>query len=992
MSAAGRLPSGGQVDRTRPMKFRFDGRTMSGFAGDTLASALMANGVRLVGRSFKYHRPRGILSAGSEEPNALVELRSGARREPNTRATTVELFDGLEAQSQNRWPSLGFDLLALNGVAGNFLSAGFYYKTFMWPAAFWEKVYEPLIRRAAGLGRGASAEDPDHYEKSHAHCDVLVIGGGPSGLIAALTAARTGARVILADEDFVPGGRLNAERHEIDGEPGSAWATAVTAELASMSNVRLMLRTTVFGVYDGGTFAALERVNDHVAVPPPFAPRQRMWRIYARRSILAAGAVERPLVFANNDRPGIMLAGALRTYINRFAVTPGHRLAVFTCCDDGWRTAIDAAAAGINIEAVIDSRADSQPELGRDLAASGTRVLRGAEVIRAFGSRGVQAIEVRDVSARTSTLSCDAVAMSGGWSPVTHLTSHLGGRPVWNEALSAFVPGTLPPGMTVVGAANGAMTLAASLTSGAEAGARAASQLGFATASAPLPKADNEPASVRALWYVAGGRGPSFVDFQNDVTAKDVGLASREGYRGVELLKRYTTLGMATDQGKTSNVNGLAILAAERGQPIPTVGTTLNRPPYTPVTFGALAGHHRAKDFRATRLSPLHEWAKEQGAVFIESGAWLRASWFPRPGEKDWLESATREVRAVRSAVGLTDVSTLGKIDIQGPDAATLLDRVYCNTFSTLAVGRARYGVMLREDGFVMDDGTTSRLGSEHFVMTTTTANAVGIMRHLEFCHQCLWPDLDVQMVSISEQWAQLAIAGPRSRDTLARVVDRQHDISDAAFPYLTAREVTVLGGTRARLFRISYSGELAYELAVPAGVGSAVATAIMKEGAEFGIQPYGLEAMGIMRIEKGHVAGNEINGQTTAHDLGLGKMMSKKKEFIGRVLAERPALVAPDRWGLVGLKPVDWTNRIRAGAHLIPVGAAATTANDLGYVTSVAFSPTLERWIGLGLIAGGSAKHGTRVRLVDLLRGTDVEAEVCDPVFYDPKGERLHG
>ena len=992
MSSAARLPSGGLIDRARPIQFRFDGRAMSGFAGDTLASALIANGVTLVARSFKYHRPRGILSAGSEEPNALVELRSGARREPNTRATTVELFDGLEAQSQNRWPSLGFDLLALNGLAGSFLSAGFYYKTFMWPAAFWEKVYEPLIRRAAGLGRSAAAEDPDHYEKAHTHCDVLVIGAGPAGIMAALTAARSGARVILVDEDVLPGGRLNAERCEIDGTSGSTWAAAAAAELASMPNVRLMQRTTVFGVYDGGTYGALERVNDHVAVPPPFQPRQRMWRITTRRAILAAGALERPLVFANNDRPGIMLAGAMRSYINRFAATPGQRLAVFTSCDDGWRTARDAAVAGVSIEAIVDSRADVSPALASDLAERDVRVFRGAEVVSAHGSRGVQAVEVRDASGRRYTISCDALAMTGGWSPVTHLTSHLGGRPVWSDALAAFMPGTLPPGMSVAGAANGVMTLAACLASGRDVGAEVASALGRTAHTAPLPNADDEPSAVRALWHIAGGRGPAFVDFQNDVTAKDVGLASREGYRSVELLKRYTTLGMATDQGKTSNVNGLAILASERAQAIPNVGTTLNRPPYTPVAIGALAGHHRGKEFRPTRLSPLHAWAETHGAVFIESGAWLRASWFPRSGEKDWLESASREVRAVRSAVGLTDVSTLGKIDIQGPDAATFLDRVYCNTFSTLGVGRARYGLMLREDGFVMDDGTTSRLALDHFVMTTTSANAVGIMRHLEFCHQGLWPDLDVQMASISEQWAQMAIAGPRSRETLARIVDRQHDIADAAFPYLTAREVTVLGGARARLFRISYSGELAYELAVPAGIGSAVASAIMEAGADLGIQPYGLEAMGIMRIEKGHVAGNEINGQTTARDLGLGKMMSKKKDYIGRVLAERPALVAPDRWGLVGLRAIDWTARMRAGAHLIPIGAAATTANDLGYVTSVAYSPTFERWIGLGLISGGSAKHGTRVRLVDLLRGSDIEAEVCDPVFYDPKGGRLHG
>ncbi len=990
MTVSARLPTGGRIDRARPIRFSFDGRAMTGFVGDTLASALVANGVRLVGRSFKYHRPRGILSAGSEEPNALVELRSGARREPNTRATTVELFDGLEARSQNRWPSLAFDLMSINGLAGGLLSAGFYYKTFMWPAALWEKLYEPLIRRAAGLGRAAGAEDPDHYEKAHAHCDVLVIGAGPAGLMAALTAGRSGARVILADEDFVLGGRLLAERHEIDGNAAGAWVAAAETELAALPNVRIMRRTTVYGVYDSGTYGAIERVNDHIAVPPPFEARQRSWRIYAKRSILAAGALERPLVFANNDRPGVMLTGAARTYINRFAAAPGQRLVVFTSGDDGWRTVVDASRAGISIEAIIDSRANAAPSLAANLPA-GTRILLGGAVVRVLGAPVIQAVEVRDASRRMSNIQCDSLAISGGWSPSVHLTSHLGGKPAWSERLAAFVPGTLPPGMAVVGAANGAMSLAAGLANGREAGAHAAGESGHTAPSSPLPKADDEPATTTALWHVTGGRGLAFVDFQNDVTTKDIGLASREGYRSVELLKRYTTLGMATDQGKTSNVNGLALLAAQQGRPIDAVGSTLNRPPFTPVAIGALAGHHRGKEFRATRLSPLHAWAEKQGAVFVETGAWLRASWFPRAGE-DWLAAATREVKAVRSAVGVTDVSTLGKIDIQGPDAATLLDRVYCNTFSTLAVGRARYGLMLREDGLVMDDGTTSRLGPDHFLMTTTTANALGVMRHLEFCHQCLWPELDVQMATVSEQWAQLAIAGPRSRDVLARVVDRQHDISNAAFPYLTARAVTILGGTPARLFRISYSGELAYELAVPAGVGGSVAEAIMTAGSEFGIAAYGLEAMGMMRIEKGHVAGNEINGQTTARDLGLAKMMSTRKDYIGRALASRPGLMGPDRWGLVGLKPMDRDARIVAGAHLLPIGEAVTTSNDLGYVTSAAFSPALGHWVGLGLLAGGVAGVGRRVRLVDLLRSIELDVEVCEPVFYDPAGERLHG
>ncbi len=861
----------------------------------------------------------------------------------------------------------------------------------MWPAALWEKLYEPLIRRAAGLGRAADADDPDHYEKAFAHCDVLVIGSGPAGLMAALAAGRTGARVILAEDDFALGGRLLSEQHEVAGMPAQAWVGAAEAELAGLPSVRIMKRTAIYGVYDGGTYGAIERVNDHVAVPPEHQPRQRLWRIVAKRAILAAGAIERPLVFGDNDRPGIMLAGAVRTYLNRFAVAPGRSIAIFTCCDDGWRTARDAAAAGITVEAVIDSRADVARTLAAPLIGSGTRTFFGASVVATEGGTRVNGITVRDSSKRLIELDCDALAMSGGWSPAVNLTCHLGSRPRWHEAIAAFVPDRLPPGMVVAGAANGDLTLARCLAAGVEAGRTGATDCGFAARAQTLPRADDEPSAITPLWHVASRQATAFVDFQNDVTVKDIKLAAQEGYRSVELAKRYTTLGMATDQGKTANVNGLAILAEARGLPIAEVGTTVYRPPYVPVSFGALAGHHRGKDFRPTRLTTGHTWATEQGAVFMEAGAWLRAAWFPIAGETDWLQSVVRETRATRSSVGVCDVSTLGKIDIQGPDAAQFLDRLYCNTFSTLAIGKARYGLMLREDGFVMDDGTTSRLGQDHFLMTTTTAHAVKVMQHMEFCHQCLWPALDVQMVSVSEQWAQFSIAGPKSRELLQALIDRQHDISNAAFPYMAARELSIAGGLPARLFRISFSGELAYEIAVPARYGDATIRAIMEAGRAFGVTPYGLETLNAMRIEKGHVAGSELYGTTTARDLGLAKMMSAKKDYIGRVMSQRPALVAADRWGLVGLKPVDRTERLRAGGHLIPTDKPSIAEHEQGYVTSATYSPTLEHWIGLGLINGGRSRIGERMRAVDLLRGFDVEVEICDPVFYDPEGKRLH-
>ena len=983
-----RLDRGGLIDRSRPLAFTFDGRPLTGYAGDTLASALCANGVTLVGRSFKYHRPRGIFAAGPDEPNALVELRQGARREPNTRATVAELYDGLSASSQNRWPSLGFDVLAVNRLAAPMLGAGFYYKTFMWPAAAWETLYEPMIRRAAGLGRASLEPDPDHYEKANAFCDLLVVGAGPAGLMAALTAARAGARVILADEDFRPGGRLNAEAREIDGAPGQDFVARTLAELAGLPTVRVMTRSTVFGVYDSGTYGLLERVGDHLTVPAPHQPRQRLWRVVARRAVLAAGAAERPIVFGGNDRPGVMLAQAFRAYVTRYAALPARHTAFFTNNDAAWQGAFETVRAGADVAAIIDVRTSVPAALADEAGRLGIRTILGGQVVATKGKR-LRAIELATARG-IERLALDGLAISGGFSPNVHLTCHHGGRPVWDEAIAAFVPGRAPPGLAVAGAAAGRYGLAACLADGAAQGAGAAAELGFVGPTAALPRADDEPAGLTAFWHVAASRGSAFVDLQNDVTTKDLGIAHREGFRSVEHLKRYTTLGMATDQGKTSNLTGLAIMAELTGRSIAEAGTTIFRPPYTPVSIGALAGHHRGKDFRPIRPTPTHAWAEEQGAVFIESGPWLRAQYFPRPGEQDWLETVTREARAVRSSVGMIDVSTFGKIDLQGRDVGAFLDRVYINGFQTLAVGKLRYGAMLREDGIVMDDGTTARLAEDRYLMTTTTANAAKVYQHLEFCLQVLWPDLDVLLSSVSEQWAQIAVAGPKAREVLRGVVDAGLDVGNEALPYMGVAAGTVMGGVEARIFRVSFSGELGYEIAVPARQGDALARALMAAGKPFGMTPYGIEALGVMRIEKGHASGSELTGQTTAADLGLGRMAATKKDYIGRVMAGRPGLTDPNRPTLVGFKPVDRRERLRSGAHFVGLGQPGDVEHDEGYMTAVAFSPTLGHWIGLGLLARGPARIGERVRAYDPLRGGDVVVEVCATAFVDPEGERL--
>jgi sarcosine oxidase subunit alpha len=988
-----RLPAAGTgIDKARPLAFTFDGKPYGGFHGDTIASALLANGVHLVGRSFKYHRPRGILSAGSEEPNALIELRTGARREPDTRATAAEIYDGLAAGSQNRWPSLRHDLRAVNSLAAPLLRAGFYYKTFMWPASFWEKVYEPLIRKAAGLGSAAGAEDPDRYERAFAFCDVLVVGGGPAGLAAALTAGRSGARVILCEEDFVVGGRLQSENREIGGVSGMVWVKAAEQELRSLPDMRIFLRTTVFGAYDHGVYGAVERVCDHLPEPPPYLPRQRLWHITAKRTVLAAGAIERPLVFAGNDRPGVMLAGAVRTYINRFGALPGRRAIVVTASDDAWITARDLTIAGAAVAAIVDARPDVSPSLRAMAAGLRIETILGACIAESTGGHRVRSATVIDAKGTRHRIACDLIAMSNGWNPSVHLTCHLGGKPVWDAGRSMFLPGSAPARMAVAGAVAGDLNLAGCLAAGARAGQEAAVEAGFTPQDIESWRADDEACETNPVWRVLGPKGKAFTDFQNDVTVADLELAHREGFREPEHAKRYTTFGMGTDQGKTSSVAGLAILSNLSGLSPGKANTTRYRPPYTPVAMGALAGHHRGRDFRPVRLTPSHDWAKEQGAVFTEAGLWLRAQYFPREEEKTWFDSMKREVKTVRSTVGVCDVSTLGKIDVQGRDAVAFLERIYVHAVQTLPIGKMRYGLMLREDGFVMDDGTIARLGNQHFFLTVTTANAVKVMQHLEFCHQVHWPELDVRMTSVTEHWAQFAIAGPKSRDVVRSAAGPQHNLSNEALPYLGVREITVDGGIPARLYRVSYSGELAYEIGVPSGYGDALIRALIAAGGPFGIAPYGTEALGVMRIEKGHVASPEINGQTTARDLGLGKLLSRKKDYIGRVLSQRPALVDKNRPSLVGIKPKNPSAQLTAGAHFIPLGKPASAEHDEGYVTSVAFSPGLGHWIGLGLLAGGIKRAGESLRACDPVRNLDADVEVCGPIFLDPEGTRLHG
>ncbi len=964
-----RLDKGGLIDRSAPRSFTFDGTSYAGYEGDSLASALLANGVDVVGRGFKYHRPRGIMSAGVEEGGAILSVGSGRFREPNVKAPAQPLFDGLVARGQNAWPSVRRDIGRINDVMNRFLAAGFYYKTFFGVRGGTKDwmIFEKIIRKAAGMGAASREPDPDQYETAHASCDLLVVGSGPAGLAAAKAAAAAGRDVILAEQDFALGGSLLAQAGGIDK------AVAAIEELRA-AGVTLMPRTTAFGLYDGCVAGMIEQVSDD---PGMHGVRQRTWIIRPREIVLATGAIEQPLAFGNNDRPGVMQASAVRTYLNRYAVAPGTRAVVATNNDSAYATAADLAAAGISVT-VIDARPD-----GPD-APEGVKVIRDTVPVRTLGGYVLEGVEIGPLdgdgyATRRDTLACDLLAVSGGWAPVVHLTSHRGPKPVWNDTIHAFLAGPTTEPIRTCGAAAGIWDHDACIASGIAAATGAAG---------PEPQAGETPAMALYEIKTHGKKLKCFIDPQHDVTTDDVRLAEREGFVSIEHNKRYTTLGMATDQGKVGNILGIATMADASGRTIAETGTTTFRPPYSPISIGALAGRGTYRHFRPVRRTPLHAWNIAQGAVMTDAGLWKRPWYFPLPDES--VDDAyIREMIAVRNTVGLCDVSSLGKIMVQGPDAGDFLNRVYVNGFAKLPVGKARYGVMLRDDGIVYDDGTVWRMSETDFLMTTTTANAAGVMAKLEEYLQTRWPEMKVQLTSVSDQWAGIAVAGPQCREVL-QAVTSECDLSNEAFPFMGIREAKIAGAD-VWIARISFSGERAFEVYVRGGSSEAVMDALWDAAKPMGGVLYGTEALGALRIEKGHVAGSELDGRTSLRDLGLGGMASSKKAFIGKAMTEREGMTDPDRLQLVGVAPVDPSMRLRAGALL-------DTRTDLidhgkGFITAVTDSPDLGHWIGLALVQGGLERwEGKEMTSYDPARDGNTAVRILSPHFFDPKGERMHG
>ncbi|CDN49294.1 sarcosine oxidase subunit alpha [Neorhizobium galegae] len=981
-----RIKGAGRLTPARTARFTFDGKNYTALEGDTVASALLAHGIHLVGRSFKYHRPRGILSAGPEEPNALIDVsRDAARRQPNVRATVQEVFDGAKIASQNRWPSLKFDVGAVNNLFSPFFAAGFYYKTFMWPREAWVKIYEPFIRRAAGLGVAPTEEDPDHYANRYAHCDVLVAGAGVAGLTAALSAAATGQSVFLVDEQPEVGGALHYDAATtINGQNGYDWAQATAAKLKAMPNVTVLTRTTVFGYYNHGFLGLVERVTDHVAKPGKDLPRERLWQVRAKKVVLATGSIERHMVFANNDRPGIMLASAARTFLNHHGVAVGRQVGVYTAHDSAYETAFDLKRAGVSIAAIVDCRADPGEALLAEARGLGISVLSGHSVTDTGGRLRISSMTVaRNGGGEARKIAVDALIVSAGWTPSVHLFSQSRGKLRFDDVNQRFLPNIYAQDCVSVGSCNGTDDLAEMIDEAIVAGGGSIAVAG-----------ENRFEWTGGMIGAAEGAGPdttvkAFVDFQHDVTAKDIRLAVREGMHSIEHIKRFTTNGMASDQGKLSNMHGLAIAAEMLDRPIPQVGLTTFRAPYTPVTYGTLVGHSRGELFDPARKTPMHSLETAEGAEFEDVGNWKRAWYYPKRGE-DMLAAVNRECRTVREVAGVFNGSTLGKIEVVGPDAAQFLNLLYTNAWDSLKPGKSRYGIMTREDGFVYDDGVVGRLAEDRFHVTTTTGGAPRVLHHMEDYLQTEFPHLKVWLTSTTEQWAVIAVQGPKAREIIQPFVEGV-DISNEAFPHMSVVECSVMG-VPARLFRVSFTGELGFELNVPADYGPAVWKAIWERAEPMGACLYGTETMHVLRAEKGYIiVGQDTDGTVTPDDAGLGwAVSSKKPDFVGIRGLKRPDLVREGRKQLVGLLTKDPALVLEEGGQIVADPNQAKPMTMLGHVTSAYWSENCGRSIALALVAGGRARIGETLYVP--LKDRTIEVEVTDMVFFDKDGGRIHG
>jgi len=1002
MSKNLRINKNNFIDQTVRVSFKFNGKKMYGYKGDTLASALLANNIHLVGRSFKYHRPRGIMTCGSEEPNAIVQVGNDpSQTDPNVRATEAELYEGLEAFSQNCWPSVNFDIGAINNFLSPLLPAGFYYKTFMWPASFWEK-YEFFIRHSAGLGKSPTKPDKDLYDHQYAHCDVLVIGGGISGILSAKLAAEKGLKTILVDDkNYLGGSTIYQDDNifKINNENSNKWLKKQIEGLNKLPNLIIKNRTSVAAFHGYNYLLLRENLTDHLSIEERKDKiRQRLWKIRAKKVVIATGAIERPLIFSNNDRPGIILSSSVKKYIDFYAVKTGENISLFTNNDSAYETAISLNKSGVKVKVIIDIRENSKSIISEQVEKAGIKILRGYTVIDTDGYKRIKSFDVKKLSKDGCSVignkikyKCDCLAVSGGWTPMVHLFTQSGGKLKFRNDDNIFIPdeNKIPSEQISVGSSNGDFELDDVIIN----------TIKSIKIFLGLDKTNYDKLNIecskekqkRNIWLLPSDKPMSktkpFLDFQNDSTAKDVKLALREGFKSIEHVKRYTTTGMGTDQGKLSNMHALGIVADITDTNMGELGTTTFRPPYTPLTFGAIVGRNVGAFFDHTRRTAIHDWHLKNKAKFENVGQWKRPWYFPK-NEETMHQAIQRESKAARESAGILDASTLGKIDIQGTDSSEFLNRVYTNAWSKLTIGKCRYGLMLNEDGMVYDDGVTTRLGENHYIMTTTTGGAANVLNKLEDYLQTEWPELNVYLTTVTDQYSTMSICGPNSKKIIKKLIPNL-DLSDENFPHMSFKN-SKIENVKCRIMRISFTGEQSYEINVQSNYAKDVWIRCIEAGKEFNITPYGTETMHLLRAEKGFIiTGQDTDGTLTPSDLQMEWIISKKKyDFIGKRSLYRSDTIRDDRKQLVGLITDDPREVLEEGAQLIQ-SLEKKPIEMLGHVTSSYFSPNLNKSIALAVVKSGKILKGKK--LIVPMENKNINVTVTDSVFYDKENKRLN-